>query len=51
MRYHFLYVVADFHKIVLQPETSERCKTMDIASVSRDMPIYSPSFCRVLIPA
>jgi len=50
MRYHFPYVVADFRKLV-SPETCEHCKTTDMASVSRDMPVYSPSFRRVLIPA
>jgi len=30
---------------------SEHCKTTVRASVSRNMPVYSPSFSQVLIPA
>jgi len=29
MRYHFLYFSAALHKLVLQPDTSKHCKTMN----------------------
>jgi len=45
MRYRFPYVGADLRKLVLQPGTSEHCKTTDTrANVSRNVPVYSPVF-------
>jgi len=46
------YVGADLRKLVLQLDISEHCETTDTGySVSRNMPVYFPSFCRLLIPA
>ena len=51
MCYHFAYVGADLRKPAVQPGISKHCRTTERAGVSRDMPVHSPSFHRVLIPA
>jgi len=51
MRYRFTYVGADLRKLAIQRGTSKHCKTTDMASVSRDVLVYSPSFRQVLISA
>ena len=49
MRYCFPYVGADLRYLALQPDTSLHCKKWIQASVSRDVPVYSPSFSWVLM--
>jgi len=53
MLYHFLYVGADIPKLSHQPgiQRTLRDHGYGLAHVSRDMPVYSPSFRRVLILA
>ena len=50
VHYRFSYMSADLCKPALQPGISKQCKTIR-AGVSRDMPVYSPSFRQVLITA
>jgi len=51
MRYGFPYVGADFRKLAHQPDIQRTMRDHGLANVSRDMPVYSRSFHRVLIPA
>jgi len=52
MRYRFPYVGADLRKPVLYSQASANTARPRIrAVVSRDIPVYLPSFRRVLIPA
>ena len=48
MHYRFPYVGADLHKLALS-QTSDTARPRIRISVSRDVPVYSPSFQWLLI--
>ena len=47
----YRYVGADLHKLATSLASANTAKPQIQASVSCDMPVYSPSFRWVLIPA
>jgi len=51
MRYRFPYVGADLRKLYSSQASANTSRPRIRAGVSRDMPVYSSSFRRVVIPA
>jgi len=51
MRYRFPYIGVDFRKLAFSQAPVYTAGPQIRASVSRDVPVYLPSFRKVLIPA